>query len=114
MSDLTFEVTDANFQETVLKSPVPVLVDFWAEWCGPCKMIAPIVDEIAQKYGGKLHVGKLDTDSNMEVPMLFDVQGIPTLILFKNGEPVEQIVGFRTRDQLDKVIAPHMQPELAK
>jgi len=114
MSDLTFEVTDANFQETVIKSSIPVLVDFWAEWCPPCKMIAPIVDELAQKYGGKLHVGKLDTDNNPETQMLFDVQGIPTLILFKDGQPIEQIIGFHTRDQLDKVIAPHIQAEPVK
>jgi len=111
VSDLTFVVTDANFQDTVLKSSVPVLVDFWAEWCPPCKMIAPIVDEIAQKYGGKLLVGKLDTDHNSTVPTLFDIQGIPTLILFKEGQAVEEIVGFRTRDQLEKVVASHLQTE---
>jgi thioredoxin 1 len=109
MSEFTFEVTDANFQDSVIKSEAPVLVDFWAEWCGPCKMIAPVVDEIAKKYEGKLRVGKLDVDSNGEIPQLFDVSGIPTLILFKGGEAVEQIVGFRTRDQLEKIVAPHME-----
>ncbi len=108
MSKYTFEVTDANFQETVLKSDTPVLVDFWAEWCGPCKMIAPVVDEIAQKYDGKLKIGKMDVDSNGQVPGMFDIQGIPTLILFKDGQPVQHIVGYRTRDQLDRVLAPHL------
>src|SRR5713226_8422291 len=111
MSQHTFEVTDANFQDEVIKSKLPVLIDFWAEWCGPCKMIAPIVDELAKKYDGKLRVGKLDVDSNGSVPELFDVQGIPTLILFKDGNAVEQIIGFRTKDQLDKVVAPHLELE---
>ena len=111
MSQFTFEVTDANFQDEVIKSKLPVLIDFWAEWCGPCKMIAPIVDDLAQKYNGKLRVGKLDVDANGSVPELFDVQGIPTLILFKDGNAVEQIIGFRTKDQLDKVVAPHLQLE---
>ncbi len=78
MSHLTFEVTDGNFQDEVLKSETPVLVDFWAEWCGPCRMVAPIVDELAKKYEGKLRVGKLDVDANGNVPETFGVQGIPT------------------------------------
>lgn len=104
----TFEVTDSNFQEVVVKSETPVLVDFWAEWCGPCKMIAPVVEEIAKKYEGKLKVGKMDVDHNGQVPGMFDIQGIPTLILFKGGEPVQFIVGYKTKDQLDKAIAPHL------
>jgi len=108
MSKFTFEVTDANFQQEVLKSDLPVLVDFWAEWCGPCKMIAPAVDEIAQKYTGRLRVGKMDTDANGQVPMMFDIQGIPTLILFKGGQPVHQVIGFKTRDQLDRALAPYL------
>ena len=99
MSKHTFEVTDGNFQDSVLKSDTPVLVDFWAEWCGPCKMIAPIVEELAQKYDGQLKVGKMDVDSNGQVPGMFDIQGIPTLILFKGGEPVQFIVGYRTKDR---------------
>ncbi len=108
MSKHTFEVTDTNFQELVLKSDTPILVDFWAEWCGPCKMIAPVVDEIAQKYEGKLRVGKMDVDANGNVPAMFDIQGIPTLILFKGGQPVQHIVGYKTKEQLDRAIAPHL------
>ena len=112
-SKYTFEVTDANFQNEVLKSETPVLVDFWAEWCGPCKMIAPIVEEIAKKYEGKLRIGKMDVDSQPNVPQLFGIQGIPTLILFKNGEPVQQIVGFKTKDQLDALVSKHLVLESA-
>ncbi len=108
MSKFTFEVTDANFQESVLKSETPVLVDFWAEWCGPCKMIAPIVDEIAQKYDGQLRIGKMNVDFNGNVPGMFDIQGIPTLILFKNGQPVQHIVGYQTREKLERALAPHL------
>src|SRR5579859_7381655 len=111
MSKNTFVVTDTNFQQEVLKSETPVLVDFWAEWCGPCKMIAPLVEEIAQKYNGRLRVGKMDVDENGNVPMMFDIQGIPTLILFKNGQPVQHIVGFRSKDQLEKAIVPHLAAE---
>src|SRR5438094_419698 len=113
MSQNTFEVTDDNFQNEVLKSDTPVLVDFWAEWCGPCKMIAPLVDELAKKYEGKLRVGKLDVDSQANIPQLYGIQGIPTLILFKNGQAVQQIVGFRSKDQLDAAVAKHLVPEKA-
>jgi len=113
MSQNTFEVTDSNFESEVLKSGTPVLVDFWAEWCGPCKMIAPIVDELAKKYDGKLRVGKMDVDAQGNVPMLYGIQGIPTLILFKSGEAVQMIVGFKTRDQLDKLVSQHLALEKA-
>ena len=111
MSQYTFEVTDANFQDEVLKSSTPVLVDFWAEWCGPCKMIAPAVDELAKKYDGKLRVGKMDVDSQPNASETYGVQGIPTLILFKGGQPIAQVVGYRTKDQLDAAISKHLQPE---
>ena len=108
MSQFTFEVTDANFQDEVIKSKLPVLIDFWAEWCGPCKMIAPIVDDLAQKYNGKLRVGKLDVDSNGSVPELFDVQGIPTLILFKGGQVAAEKVGALSKSQLTAFIDSHL------
>lgn len=114
MSKHTFEVTDSNFQQEVLRSDTPVLVDFWAEWCGPCKMIAPAVDEIAQKHSGNLRVGKMDVDANGQVPAMFDIQGIPTLILFKGGQPVHHIVGYKTKDQLEKAIAPFLTAEPTK
>ncbi len=82
------EITDANFQKEVIESTVPVLVDFWAVWCGPCKMIAPVVEEIASEYQGKLKVGKFDVDNNPEMPMKFGIRSIPTLMIFKGGKVV--------------------------
>ncbi|MDQ3019460.1 MAG: thioredoxin [Bacteroidota bacterium] len=87
------ELTDANFEQEVLKSDLPVLIDFWAVWCGPCKMIAPIVGELATEYGGKLKVGKLDIDNNQEVSIKYGIRSIPTLLIFKDGKIVDQIVG---------------------
>ncbi len=85
--------SDMNFKEDVLKSSVPVLVDFWAEWCGPCKALAPKLDEIAREYSGRLVVAKVDIDKNQETPASYGVRGIPALILFKEGQQVDQIVG---------------------
>ena len=87
------ELNDNNFEEEVIKSGDPVLVDFWAEWCGPCKMIAPSVENISSEYEGKLKVGKLDVDSNPTVSSTYGIRSIPTLLIFKNGAPVDQIVG---------------------
>lgn len=102
------EITDANFDQEVLKSDTPVLIDFWAVWCGPCKMVAPVVEEIANEYNGKLKVGKLDVDSNPEVSMKFGIRSIPTLMVFKGGKVVEQIIGaVPKRNLLDKV-KPHI------
>ena len=101
-------VTDETFGEQVLKSDVPILVDFWAIWCGPCRMVAPIVDELAHEHAGQLKVMKLDVDENENTAMAYGVMSIPTLILFKNGQPVERIVGFRPKGDLAKKILPHL------
>ena len=102
------EVTDTNFQTEVLKSDTPVLVDFWAEWCGPCKMIAPIVEELAREYDGKLKVGKVDVDSNQQVSMQFGVRSIPTLLIFKHGKVVDQVIGAVPKRLLAEKIAKHL------
>ena len=99
-----FAVTDTDFDEKVLKSTVPVLVDFWADWCMPCKMIAPIVEELSQEYDGKLDFAKLDVDSNPSTAMTYGVRSIPTLLIFKGGKPVDQIVGAVPKGVLKKKI----------
>lgn len=93
MSQQIVHVSDSSFEQDVLKSNVPVLLDFWAEWCGPCKMIAPILDQIAAEYAGKVVVAKMNVDENPKTPMRFNVRGIPTLILFKNGQAEGQKIG---------------------
>ncbi len=108
MSKLTFEVTGDNFQAEVLESETPVLVDFWAEWCGPCKMIAPIVEEIAAEYAGRLRVGKLDADQYGDILMQYQIMGIPTLILFKGGQAVERIVGYQPKDRITGKLEAHL------
>jgi thioredoxin 1 len=103
------EVTDGNFQHEVLESDLPVLVDFWAVWCGPCKMIAPVVEELAGEYDGKLKVGKLDVDNNPETSMKFGVRSIPTLMVFKGGQVVEQIIGAMPKRNLVAKLTPHLE-----
>lgn len=93
MSQQIVHVSDSSFEQDVLKSNLPVLLDFWAEWCGPCKMIAPILDQIAAEYAGKVVVAKMNVDENPKTPMRFNVRGIPTLILFKNGQAEGQKIG---------------------
>ena len=101
-------VTDSNFQQEVLNSEKPVLVDFWAVWCGPCKMIAPVVEELAKEYAGQLKVGKLDVDNNPEVSMKYGIRSIPTLMVFKEGKVVEQIVGAVPKRNLVEKVLPHI------
>jgi thioredoxin 1 len=103
-----FPVTDSSFEKDVLDSSNPVLVDFWAEWCGPCKMIAPIVDELADQYDGKLVVAKLDADENPNTMQAFQIMGIPTLILFKDGRAVERITGYMPKERLLEKLVPHL------
>ncbi len=104
MSDLVLHVSDADFNETVLKADSPVLVDYWAEWCGPCKMIAPVLDEVAGEYQGKLTVAKLNIDENPETPQHYGVRGIPTLMIFKDGDVEATKVGALTKSQLTDFI----------
>lgn len=102
------ELTDDNFQKEVLESSTPVLVDFWAVWCGPCRAIAPLVEEIARDYEGKLKVGKMDVDAHQDVPIRFGIRSIPTLMMFKNGKVVEQIIGGIPKQQLLSKVTPHL------
>jgi thioredoxin 1 len=100
MSDLTISVTDETFAEEVLKADTPVLIDYWAEWCGPCKIIAPVLEEIAADYAGKLKVAKLNIDENPATPPRYGIRGIPTLMLFKNGNVEATKVGAVSKSQL--------------
>jgi thioredoxin 1 len=104
-SEKVMAFTDANFDQEVLQSDIPVLVDFWATWCAPCKAIAPLVDTVADEYAGKVKVGKVNVDENQATPGKFGVRGIPTLILFKGGAVVDQIVGAVPKSQLDALLA---------
>ncbi len=104
MSDIIVAVGDTNFESEVLKSNVPVLVDFWAEWCGPCRMLAPTIEAIAQDYNGKVRVAKLNVDENMETSMKYGVQSIPTLLLFKDGKVAGQLIGNLPRNNIERLL----------
>ena len=102
------EITTDNFEQEVIEADVPVLVDFWAEWCMPCKMVAPVLDEMSKEYEGKLKIGKLDVDSQADLAARYNVVSIPTLMVFKSGEVVGQQIGAAPRDRLEKLVKPHM------
>ena len=101
MADL-LQVTDDSFDDEIINSDLPVMVDFWAEWCGPCKMVGPVVEELAKEYEGKIKIAKMDVDKNRQTPVRFGIRNIPTLIMFKGGEVVQTIVGAQTKNQLDE------------
>ena len=103
-SELIKHITDATFEADVLKSGQPVLVDYWAEWCGPCKMIAPILDEVATSYAGKLQIAKMNVDENRDIPAKFGIRGIPTLMIFKDGQLAATKVGAMSKSQLTAFI----------
>ena len=106
MAGSVTEVTDNNFQAEVLESDVPVLVDFWAPWCGPCRMVAPVVDEIAKEKAGQLKVVKLNTDDNQQTALAFNIMSIPTLILFRNGQPAKTVIGAYPKRKLEAELEP--------
>ena len=108
MAGNLLELTDANFDTEVLKSTQPVLVDFWAPWCGPCRMIAPAVEEIANEYQGKVRVGKLNTDQARQAAINYRIQSIPTLLLFKDGKPAEQLLGAVPKQQITAMLDRHV------
>jgi thioredoxin 1 len=101
-------ISNENFEQEVNKSPTPVLVDFWAEWCGPCKMIAPVLDEIAEEKAGKIKIAKVNVDKNQDIATKFGIRAIPTLLLFKGGQVKEQIVGMMGKKDLEKKLAAHL------
>ena len=102
------EITDSNFDAEVAKSDLPVLIDFWAVWCGPCKMVAPIVEELAKDYDGRAKIGKLDVDNNQQTAIKFGIRSIPTLLIFKNGQVVDTIIGAVPKGSIAKMLDAHL------
>ncbi len=107
-SNTIMEVTDSNFDQEVLKSEQPVMVDFWAAWCGPCRALAPLVDQVATAYNGRVKIGKMDVDKNAATPQRYGVRGIPTLLIFKGGQVKEQIVGYVPKETIEKALEKHL------
>ncbi len=108
MSGNLLEFSDANFEKEVLQATTPVLVDFWAPWCGPCRMIAPVVEQIADEYHGRVKVGKLNTDDNGKIPDQYDIRSIPTLLLFKNGQVADRKIGAVPKKDLEAILNAHV------
>jgi thioredoxin 1 len=108
MSESTFVATDQNFEEEVLKSPVPVVIDFWAAWCVPCKMIAPTLEELGVEFAGKVKIGKLNVDENRGTATNYGIRGIPSLLLFKDGEVKEQMVGVHSKQEISNLISKNL------
>lgn len=108
-SAFVFTATDSNFEQDVLKSDVPVLVDFWAEWCGPCKALGPTIDELAEEFKGKVKIFKMNVDEHPQVPGQFRIRGIPTLLMFKNGQVVDQLVGAHPKNTIVQMIEKSLQ-----
>lgn len=105
---MALELTDASFDAEVIQSPIPVLVDFWAPWCHPCRMLAPTVDQISTEYAGRVKVGKVNTDENQQIAIKYEITGLPTLLIFKNGQVVDSLVGAQPKDRITAKLNSHI------